>query len=80
MITTVTTTTTTTIVTGTQIFIGGLVAVATLVVLLGLREIFGTDARKDPIRATFSSISGIVSIPLLFAFVAILVYKVIEVI
>lgn len=75
MITTVTTTTTTTIVTGSQILVGGAVAVVTLIILLALREIFGTEAEKNPAISTFVNTSGIVCIPLLFAFVTIVLYK-----
>jgi hypothetical protein len=77
MITTVTTTTTTTIVTGTQMFVGGLVAIVTLIILLALREVFGAEMKKRPLFAAVSRTAGIVSIPLLFAFVAIVAYKII---
>ncbi|MCK4492100.1 MAG: hypothetical protein KAU03_05715 [Candidatus Altiarchaeales archaeon] len=76
MITTVTTTTTTTIVTSSQVFIGGMIAVVTLIILLALREILGADTEKNPILQTFVNTSGIVSIPLLFAFIAIVIHKI----
>jgi hypothetical protein len=80
MITTVTTTTTTTIVTGSQIFVSSIVAVVTLIILLALREILGAEAEKNPILSAFASTSGMVCVPLLFAFIAIVVYKVLLII
>jgi len=80
MITTVTTTTTTTIVTSSQVFVSGMIAVVTLIILLALREILGAEAEKSPALSSFVSTSGIVCVPLLLAFIAIVVYRVLLVI
>lgn len=78
MITTVTTTTTTTatIATSLQIFVGGLVTVVTLIILLALREILGADEGGTPFFSRFVKTSGIICIPLLFAFIAIVICKI----
>ena len=78
MITTVTTVTTTTIVTGTEVMGGGLIAVLTLIILLSLREIFSSEAEENPTLASFVSTSGIICLPLLFAFASIVVFKVVS--
>ncbi len=79
MITTVTTVTTTTIVTGTQIMASGMIAVLTLIVLLALREILSVEIEKSSIFASFVSTSGIICVPLLFAFAAIVTFKIISI-
>ncbi|OYT26240.1 MAG: hypothetical protein B6U97_04195 [Candidatus Altiarchaeales archaeon ex4484_96] len=78
MITTVTTVTTTTIVTGTEIITSGMIAVATLIILLSLREIFSSEVEKNPILESFVGTSGIICLPLMFAFITIVIIKVIS--
>lgn len=78
MITTVTTVTTTTIVTGTEVMAGGLIAVSTLIILLSLREISSSEAEGNPTLTFFVSTSGIICLPLLFAFAAIVIFRIIS--
>jgi hypothetical protein len=81
MITTITTiTTTTTLIAMPQITAAGIVAVATLIILLAIREIFGADTSGNPVLRSVTKVSGIVSVALLFAFASIVASKVLTII
>jgi hypothetical protein len=82
MITTITTitTTTTTLVSTPQLTAAGIVAVATLIFLLAIREIFGADTSGNPVLKSVTKVSGIVSVALLFAFASIVASKVLTII
>jgi hypothetical protein len=82
MITTITTitTTTTTLVSTPQLTAAGIVAVATLILLLAIREIFGADTSGNPVLKSVTKVSGIVSVALLFAFASIVASKVLTII
>jgi len=65
-----TTTTTTTIVAATQLLSTGIVAVSTLILMLLIREITSSLGYKTPEMISLSRTAGIVSIPLIFSFMA----------
>jgi len=60
-----------------QAMIYGIIAVITLVIFLGLREVLEADENKSKRIKAFISESDIVIIPLLIVFAGILIYKII---
>ncbi|MFZ2456544.1 MAG: hypothetical protein WAX07_08710 [Candidatus Altiarchaeia archaeon] len=78
-ITTITTATTTTLIAAPHLTAAGIVAVATLIILLAIREIFGADTSGNPVLKSVTQISGIVSVALLFAFASIVATKVLTI-
>jgi len=80
MITTTTTTTTTTtiITTASQIADMGIVVVITLIILLSLREILGAN-EKCVLSKAFVSNSYPIIVPLLCAFISMVIYSTLKV-
>lgn len=60
-----------------QTMIYGIIAVITLIIFLGLKEILEADENKSKRIKAFISESNIVIIPLLIVFAGILIYKII---
>ncbi|HIH62232.1 MAG TPA: hypothetical protein HA298_06115 [Methanobacteriales archaeon] len=65
--------------TTSQTMIYGIIAVITLVIFLGLREVLEADENKSKKIKAFISESDIVIIPLLIVFAGILIYKIITI-
>ncbi|MBC7119810.1 MAG: hypothetical protein H5T36_05135 [Methanobacteriaceae archaeon] len=63
--------------TTSQSMIYGIIAVITLIIFLGLKEILEADENKSKRIKAFISESNIVIIPLLIVFAGILIYKII---
>jgi len=57
----------------------GIIAVITLVIFLGLREVLEADENKSKKIKAFISESDIVIIPFLIVFAGILIYKIITI-
>lgn len=65
--------------TTSQTMIYGIIAVITLVIFLGLREVLEADENKSKKIKAFISESDIVIIPFLIVFAGILIYKIITI-
>ena len=63
--------------TTSQSMIYGIIAVITLIIFLGLKEILEADENKSKRIKAFISESNLVIIPLLIVFAGILIYKII---
>lgn len=63
--------------TTSQTMIYGIIAVITLIIFLGLKEILEADENKSKRIKAFISESNLVIIPLLIVFAGILIYKII---
>ncbi|MGB9980543.1 hypothetical protein [Methanobacterium sp.] len=78
MISTVTTTTTT--ITSAQVMTYSVIAVATLIIFLILREILSAEIKKDNRINAFVKRSNIAIYPLIIVFLAIIGYKMVNLI